>query len=116
MADYTVHANLLKAMAHPVRLQILDMLRHGETCVCHIETAVNRRQSYVSQQLMILREAGLVGSRKEGLQVYYWLSDPHASAILAHLLGSITTGDWIPLDDCRCPTCVSVSVLLAEIR
>ena len=57
MTQYTVLAKQLKAMAHPARLQILDMLRHGEICVCHIERALNKRQAYVSQQLMVLRDA-----------------------------------------------------------
>jgi ArsR family transcriptional regulator len=116
VAEYSAYAALLKAMAHPVRLQILDMLRHGETCVCHIEAALDRRQAYVSQQLMILREAGLVESRKEGLQVYYWLAHPQARAVLIQLLGHTDERDWVALDHCRCPTCVSYSVPLAEVR
>lgn len=61
--DYTQPARWLKAMAHPTRLEILDILRRGEECVCHTEAALGRRQSYISQQLMALRDAGLVGSR-----------------------------------------------------
>ena len=71
--NYDDLSSLFKALAHPVRLQILDMLRCGELCVCHIEAALDKRQAYISQQLMSLREGGLVVSRKEGLQVYYRL-------------------------------------------
>ena len=67
--SYNDTASKLKVMGHPVRLQILDMLRRGETCVCHIEQALDKRQAYISQQLMMLRDAGLVDSRKDGLQV-----------------------------------------------
>jgi DNA-binding transcriptional ArsR family regulator len=45
MASYDELALRFKALAHPVRLQILDMLRGGELCVCHIETALDKRQA-----------------------------------------------------------------------
>ncbi|MBI3761916.1 MAG: winged helix-turn-helix transcriptional regulator [Chloroflexi bacterium] len=64
-------AALLKALAHPARLQILELLEDGEHCVCHLEAALGLRQAYVSQQLAILREAELIADRKEGLRVYY---------------------------------------------
>jgi ArsR family transcriptional regulator len=86
MMRYTNQSLLLKALAHPTRLQILDMLRHGELCVCHIEATLCKRQAYISQQLMTLREAGLVDSRKEGLKVYYHIVDPRVEAVLEILL------------------------------
>ena len=88
MNKYEGHASKLKLMGHPTRLQILDMLRQGETCVCHIERALNKRQAYISQQLMALRDAGLVDSRKDGLQVYYRLVDIQISDLLNLLVGS----------------------------
>jgi DNA-binding transcriptional ArsR family regulator len=54
VARYTDATVRFKALAHPVRLQILDMLRSGEVCVCHMETALGKRQAYISQQLMVL--------------------------------------------------------------
>ena len=45
MTDYVVQAQILKSLAHPVRLQILDLLRHSEECVCHMEAALKRRQA-----------------------------------------------------------------------
>jgi len=66
----------MKALAHPARLQILEVLRSdGESCVCHIENIMGQRQAYVSQQLSRLREAGLVVDRREGLNVFYSLVD-----------------------------------------
>ncbi len=82
MDAYGVQAGLLKAIAHPVRLQILDALRDGEQCVCDLEATLGLRQAYISQQLMTLRRAGLVTDRKEGLRVYYRVSDSGVHAVL----------------------------------
>ena len=73
---FETEAHLLALLAHPIRLQIVDLLRHGEVCVCDMQAVLNQRQAYVSQHLMALREAGLVACRKDGLRVYYQLSDP----------------------------------------
>ena len=110
MNNYTVNANKLKAMGHPARLQILDILRNGEVCVCHIERALDKRQSYVSQQLMTLRDAGLVDSRKDGLQVYYRLVDEQIIDLLHVLHGSLRTDGLEILENCNCPACSTVSV------
>ncbi len=82
MNAYNLQAELLKVLAHPVRLQILDVLRDGEQCVCHLQAVLGLRQAYVSQQLMDLRELGLVTDRKEGLRVFYSVRDPSVYAIL----------------------------------
>ena len=66
---------MFNALAHPVRLEILALLRDGEACVCHIQAMLNLRQAYISQHLNVLRHAGLVSSRKEGIRVYYKVSD-----------------------------------------
>ncbi|HEX2621311.1 MAG TPA: metalloregulator ArsR/SmtB family transcription factor [Phototrophicaceae bacterium] len=68
--SYEHLAELFKGLAHPIRLQILDLLREGEMGVCHIEAVLNKRQAYISQQLMMLRETGLVECRRDGLKVY----------------------------------------------
>jgi len=57
-------AALFKLLSHPSRLAILQVLRDGEECVCHMEAALGLRQAYISQQLMVLRQAGLVISAK----------------------------------------------------
>lgn len=74
-SHYRTLTHTLRAIAHPARLQILDMLRDGEICVCEIEQKLGQRQAYVSQQLIVLRNAGLVRYRKEGLRVYYSLTE-----------------------------------------
>jgi ArsR family transcriptional regulator len=82
MDALNLQAELLKAVAHPVRLQILAALRDGEQCVCHLEAALGLRQAYISQQLMSLRKVGLVADRKDGLRVYYRVLDPGVYAVL----------------------------------
>jgi DNA-binding transcriptional ArsR family regulator len=75
MEGYDALAKVMKALAHPARLKILRVLQaHGEACVCHLETVLGYRQAYISQQLMRLREAGLVIDRREGMNVFYTLA------------------------------------------
>jgi ArsR family transcriptional regulator len=105
--DYREQAGWLKAAAHPVRLQILNMLRHGEICVCHIENALGKRQAYISQQLMVLREAGLVHSRKDGLQVFYWLANNRVHDLLTLTCGPVDNVGHQVLDHCPCPGCTT---------
>jgi len=63
-------------------LEILEVLRDGEQCVCHLESVLGLRQAYMSQQLMALRKVGLVAHRKDGLRMYYRVLDPGVYAIL----------------------------------
>jgi len=95
----------LRALAHPVRLQILDMLRGGEVCVCHLEMALGKRQAYISQQLIVLREAGLVEARKDGLRVFYRLVNPTLEDLLTATLGPVIGVQCAPIDGCPCPHC-----------
>lgn len=110
MPTYEEVAARFKALAHPVRLQIVDMLRQGDACVCHMETALGRRQAYISQQLMVLREAGLVDSRKEGLQVFYRLSDHVTEDLLSTALGAVGESQQPVLTGCPCPHCSTSAV------
>lgn len=110
VSDYPQLARKLKVMGHPVRLHILDMLRRGETCVCHIEQALDKRQAYISQQLMTLRDAGLVDSRKDGLQVYYRLVDEQVYDLLDLLAGPLKSDGLDVLEGCNCPSCSTVLI------
>jgi DNA-binding transcriptional ArsR family regulator len=105
MTDYERQTHILRAIGHPVRLQILDILRRGETCVCHIEAALGKRQAYISQQLMVLRTSGLVETRKEGIQVYYWLANDEVRSVLNLHCGPLNDPYQSRLDGCRCPSC-----------
>ncbi|NWG15296.1 MAG: winged helix-turn-helix transcriptional regulator [Chloroflexi bacterium] len=100
-------ALVFRALAHPVRLHILDLLRGGEICVCQIEAALGKRQAYISQQLMVLREAGLVETRKEGLQVFYRLVSPLAETLLASALGERPVPVPLFCSDSRLPAAVA---------
>jgi DNA-binding transcriptional ArsR family regulator len=82
MDAYAQQADLLKAISHPTRLAVLEILRDGEQCVCHMEATLGLRQASISQQLMILREAGIVDVRRDGLNMYYRAIMPGVFAVL----------------------------------
>jgi ArsR family transcriptional regulator len=69
-------ARVLKAMAHPSRLLILETLAAGERCVCDLQRLVGSDMSTVSKHLALMRLAGLVVDRRDGLQVFYSLRVP----------------------------------------
>ena len=92
-----------KALGHPERLRLLDALRSGDACVCHLEALLHRPQAYVSQQLATLREAGLIRDRKDGQRVYYTLTDARVRPLLDEFLGQPATPSY--LDQCHCPEC-----------
>lgn len=66
---------ILKSLADETRLKILEFLLAGEKCVCEIFPYVKRTQSTVSIHLNDLKKAGILGSRKEGKKVYYFIKD-----------------------------------------
>jgi DNA-binding transcriptional ArsR family regulator len=111
---YSAQSDLLKAMAHPVRLRILHILSQDEACVCHLTAVLNRRQPSVSQQLMTLREMGLVSDRRDGLMVYYSLADERIETLLTltremlHDSGVMidpAPAPKAPVSGCPCPKC-----------
>jgi ArsR family transcriptional regulator len=69
-------AGVLQAMAHPVRLAILEVLRGRERCVHEIAGRVGAKRSNVSRHLSVMLGAGILGSRKKGLRVFYSLKTP----------------------------------------
>jgi DNA-binding transcriptional ArsR family regulator len=72
MDGYRKVANLMKALSHPTRLRILEVLQsEDEACVCHLEARLGQRQAYISQQLAKLREVGLVVDRRDGHNIFY---------------------------------------------
>jgi ArsR family transcriptional regulator len=76
MHRYQLQTQLYKVLAHPTRLAILDILREGEQCVCHMETSLDLRQAHISQHLMVLRDAGLVTDRRDGWNIFYRVVQP----------------------------------------
>jgi len=77
-----LQAEVLAALGHPNRVKIVEFLRSGERCVCEIFPALGLEQSNLSRHLKALREAGILESRKEGVSVYYKLSDPRIFKLL----------------------------------
>lgn len=78
-------SGLLKALADDTRLRMVALLAHGELCVCHIASALDLNQPNASQHLTVLRNAGVVDSRRKGSWIYYRLSeeqDPVRARIL----------------------------------
>ena len=72
-AKYEARAKILKAIAHPTRLFIVDELSQQEKCVCELTEMIGADVSTVSKHLSILKSAGIVKDEKRGTQVYYSL-------------------------------------------
>ena len=64
-------SNVFKALAHPTRLQIIKLLKDGELCVCDILPNLDSEQSNTSQHLTVLKNQGIVESKKDGAKVIY---------------------------------------------
>jgi DNA-binding transcriptional ArsR family regulator len=103
---------LFKTLMHPTRLAILQILRDGEECVCHMEATLGLRQAYISQQLMMLREAGLVADRREGWNIFYRVVRPEVYAVLDAAFATVQPkGTSVPPirhakpAACPCPKC-----------
>ena len=73
---YERQAAVLKAMAHPTRLLILNALKKKEACVCELRDLVGADISTVSKHLLVLKNAGLVAARREGNWLHYRLTCP----------------------------------------
>jgi len=73
---YVMQADIAKAIAHPVRVAIVDCLKDGEQCVCDIAEYVDSERSNVSRHLSVMVAAGVLEYRKEGLKVIYKLKTP----------------------------------------
>ena len=73
---FELHAELLKALAHPRRLEIVQLLRDQELTVTDIYEMLDLPQANISQHLMILRDAGIVLTQRDGKQIIYSLAHP----------------------------------------
>ncbi len=110
MDTYETQSELVKAISHPTRLAILDILREGEQCVCHMEATLELRQAYISQQLMILKNAGLVEARRDGLNLYYHVIKPEIFNVLDAVNSVTGVTAKLPAHkhanaECPCPKC-----------
>lgn len=80
---------VLKALSDPNRVKLVKILQQRVLCVCEMQALLGIAQPTVSKHLKILEEAGLVGRRKDGLWVNYFLSDGRNSPYAASLLGNL---------------------------
>ena len=121
---YEEISDLLTSISNPVRVQILLAIGTGEACVCHLESLLELRQAYISQQLMLLRKKKIITFRREGKYIYYRLVKPEVLEIV-RVAGEIVgiPKDSLVIQDhsnCLCPKCnveeniVSTNLLVKE--
>jgi ArsR family transcriptional regulator len=95
-------AEVFKALGHPTRLAIVDMLAGGERCVCEINEHIDADMSTVSRHLSVLRNVGILSSDKRGNQVFYRLECPCITSFYACLESVIHgNGRTVPLEASR---------------
>lgn len=79
---YSARANIIKALAHPTRIFIVEELEKGERCVCELREMIGADMSTVSKHLSVLKNAGFISDDKRGLKIFYRLNMPCALKFL----------------------------------
>ena len=101
---YQLKAEFFKTLGHPARIRVLELLSQRDHTVAEMLPEVGIEPAHLSQQLSVLRRAGLVASRKEGSSVRYSLTSPHVAELLAVarlILTGVLSGQADLLDDLR---------------
>jgi DNA-binding transcriptional ArsR family regulator len=75
-------SEVLKALAQPTRLKILELLRDGERCICEIVPAIDGEQSNISRHISVMQKSHLITTRKDGVKVMVKVRDPRIFEIL----------------------------------
>jgi ArsR family transcriptional regulator len=75
-------AEVLKAVAHPIRLQVIEVLEHGEKCVGDIVQALGIPQAVASQQLCLMKDKDILDSRRDGTKAFYSIKNPNVIKLL----------------------------------
>lgn len=99
---YQMKADFFKTLGHPARIRVLELLSGGERTVAEMLPEVGIEPANLSQQLSILRRAGLVTARREGLSVSYMLTSPRVAELLADaraILTGVVAGQAEMLED-----------------
>jgi ArsR family transcriptional regulator len=117
MKTYQTQTQFYKALMHPTRMAILDILRDGEQCVCHMEAVFSLRQAHISQHLMVLRDAGLVADRRDGWNIFYRVVKPEIYQVVDAMNAISGVPGRNPLaaeikkykHTCPCPKCNSAT-------
>ncbi len=81
LKKYKKRSEIIKALAHPTRLFIIDFLADGEKCVCEIVEQVEADISTISKHLSIMKNTGLIESEKRGLNVFYKMACPCVTSL-----------------------------------
>ena len=97
-----IRARVIKAMAHPTRLYLVEVLAGGERCVCDLTADVGADVSTVSRHLSVLRSAGILDSERRGQQVFYRLRAPCILGFFDCIEGVLGRGGAAP-GACRLP-------------
>ncbi|GAA0415862.1 metalloregulator ArsR/SmtB family transcription factor [Streptomyces luteireticuli] len=103
---YQLKAEFFKTLGHPVRIRVLELLSEREHAVTQMLPEVGVEPAHLSQQLAVLRRAGLVTTRKEGSTVHYSLTSPHVAELLRvarTILSGVLAGQAELLADLRAP-------------
>jgi DNA-binding transcriptional ArsR family regulator len=110
MTAATKLTDLFRVLSQPARLQMVRMIGEDEVCVCQLMAVLDKRQAYISQQMSVLREAGLVESSKSGRNKFYRLVDPKvldvveaAAAFMGVELPDVEVPDIAEVSACGCP-------------
>ncbi|MFF2847694.1 ArsR/SmtB family transcription factor [Streptomyces sp. NPDC058001] len=101
---YQLKAEFFKTLGHPVRIRVLELLSEREHAVSEMLPEVGCEPAHLSQQLAVLRRAGLVATRREGAAVYYSLTGPHIAELLQvarTILSGVLAGQAELLADLR---------------
>ena len=106
-------AQYYKVLGSPIRIQLLFSIGYGEACVCHLERLLKKRQAYISQHLMVLRDAEILETRREGKYIFYRVADQglldliQETSEILHIpksdLPQITGSRTLSM--CDCPSC-----------
>ena len=75
-------AHTLKAVAHPLRLRIIELLEDKEMCVSDLIEALGTKPAITSQQLVLMKDRGVLASRRDGSRVYYRVSNPNVVRVI----------------------------------
>ena len=106
-------SKILRILGQPVRILILHAIGKGEACVCHLKKLLKKRQAFISQHLMAMREAGILETRRDGRYVFYRVKDLHVFDLIEHA-GSVAGLKEGSFDlavreqsvlGCECPKC-----------
>ena len=101
---YQLKAEFFKTLGHPARIRVLELLSLREHAVAEMVPHVGVEPANLSQQLAVLRRAGLVTTRKEGAAVHYSLTSPHVAELLVaarRILSGVLSGQVELLEDLR---------------